>query len=712
MNRSTRSALVALLALAACLLTAAAANAYTTAPGFAASDFVTNLPNQGPGGVGPVGLAFDSANNLYVMDYFNGVLYKFGASGGSATDPANRVGDTHYGSNNAAGITFSPSGRLYVSLQRNGTIDEISPADAHAIRTIASGICTSTGIATDPATGDFFAGFGCSGLLRIHGYEPGPATATVVGPQGIDGITVGPDGSLYLAQFGNAVLRLERTGPNSFGALTTVANVPTSDGTAVAPSLDPAHPYVFANRNDGIVTKIDTTTSPATLTNIFSGGSRGDFSTVGPDGCLYITQTDRIVKITNADGTCSFIPTSALPQIALAPPTQTDHIGDSATVTATLTNIPVGTVVTFDVTGANAGTFTRTADASGVVSISYAGANTGDDTVVASAHVGALTPTSTAVTVHWEPPLDATPPEITSHVSGPAGDNGWYTGNTTVTWTVTDPESPVTSTTGCDPTTLSGYHAGEMLTCSATSLGGTASASVTVKIDDTPPNVTPNLVGTPGNNGWWIGPVTVNWTMTDGESGIAETCSSTTLSSDGASQTATCTAKNGAGLTTTATKTVDIDQTAPSVTFVGNAGVYDVSQVVAISCNASDNLSGLASTTCTATSGPAWTFGLGAHTVSATATDNAGNTGSGSTTFTVGVSADGVCALVQQWVSNAGIANSLCAKLRAAAAARARGQNNAADNVLAAFRSELGAQSGKALTAAHAATLAALSTSL
>jgi len=30
---------------------------------------------------------------------------------------------------------------------------------------------------------------------------------------------------------------------------------------------------------------------------VASGGSRGDFVTVGPDGCFYATQTDRIVKL-------------------------------------------------------------------------------------------------------------------------------------------------------------------------------------------------------------------------------------------------------------------------------------------------------------------------------------------------------------------------------------------------------------------------------
>ena len=66
---------------------------------------------------------------------------------------------------------------------------------------------------------------------------------------------------------------------------------------------DPSHPFLFVNADDGIITKVDTSTSPATATPIYGGGSRGDFVTVGPDGCLYAIQTDRVKKVTNADGT-------------------------------------------------------------------------------------------------------------------------------------------------------------------------------------------------------------------------------------------------------------------------------------------------------------------------------------------------------------------------------------------------------------------------
>ena len=50
---------------------------------------------------------------------------------------------------------------------------------------------------------------------------------------------------------------------------------------------------------------------------------------------------------------------------------------------------------------------------------------------------------------------DPTPPEIVPHIDGKLGNNGWYTSDVTVTWSVTDAQSPSSiTTTGCDPTSI------------------------------------------------------------------------------------------------------------------------------------------------------------------------------------------------------------------------------------------------------------------
>jgi hypothetical protein len=77
--------------------------------------------------------------------------------------------------------------------------------------------------------------------------------------------------------------------------------------------------------------------------------------------------------------------------------------------------------------------------------------------------------------------------------------------------------------------------------------------------------------------------------------------------------------------------------------------------------------------------------------------------GSGSSDLYVAtrtVTYDSLCALTQLEVPDAGIANSLCKKLDAAAASAARGNTNARAGQLGAYRNELGAQAGEALTPA------------
>jgi hypothetical protein len=83
---------------------------------------------------------------------------------------------------------------------------------------------------------------------------------------------------------------------------------------------------------------------------------------------------------------------------------------------------------------------------------------------------------------------DVTPPVITPQVTGTLGNNGWYRSDVTVNWSISDPESGVTSSTGCAPANLTADTPGVTLTCSATNgVGLSASVPITIKIDKTPP---------------------------------------------------------------------------------------------------------------------------------------------------------------------------------------------------------------------------------
>jgi hypothetical protein len=86
--------------------------------------------------------------------------------------------------------------------------------------------------------------------------------------------------------------------------------------------------------------------------------------------------------------------------------------------------------------------------------------------------------------------LDYSPPVINPVLEGTAGKNGWYVSNVSLTWDVTDAQSPIDSQTGCDPASVTTDTAGVTFTCRATSAGGTASASAVVKRDRTAPTLT------------------------------------------------------------------------------------------------------------------------------------------------------------------------------------------------------------------------------
>jgi hypothetical protein len=210
--------------------------------------------------------------------------------------------------------------------------------------------------------------------------------------------------------------------------------------------------------------------------------------------------------------------------------------------------------------------------------------------------------------------IDLTPPVITPNVSGTLGNGNWYVSDVLVTWTVTDDESPVTIRAGCDPVLVTHDTPGEVVVCSAASLGGVATATYTVLRDTTGPVV--------GYNG--------------------------TLA-------------------------------------------YTIDQQVAIFCNAFDSLSGVASSTCTDIVGTAFSFDVGQHTFSATATDNAGNQGSGSVTFTIGVTVPSLQNLVTQWVLRDNVARSLNRKL-------GRGD-------ITGFIRTVNRETGKWITPEHAAEL-------
>ena len=324
--------------------------------------------------------------------------------------------------------------------------------------------------------------------------------------------------------------------------------------------------------------------------------------------------------------------------------------------------------------------------------------------------------------------IDVTPPTTVALVAPPAS-GGWHRSNVTVTLTAQDEaggsgvKQIVFDATGAGAlaeTTVAGSTA--MVTISAegfTTLRFSAEDNagnkearhgLLLRIDRTPPLVAAAAAPAPNAAGWNNTNVIVSFTCSDALSGVAVCPAQMTLASDGANQSASGTASDVAGNTASASVTgIDIDQTPPTVTYAGNAGSYTVDENVDITCSAADNLSGVASNTCSDVHAPAYVFPLGTNTLSASATDVAGNTGSASASFTVIVTGASLCNLSTRFSATPQLAHALCVKVEDIDSAPTPG---ARAGRIGAFIHEVDAQTGKNLSAEEAAILIALANAL
>jgi hypothetical protein len=230
-------------------------------------------------------------------------------------------------------------------------------------------------------------------------------------------------------------------------------------------------------------------------------------------------------------------------------------------------------------------------------------------------------------------PVDTTPPVI-GYVLNPAspdGANGWYKSNVTLTWTVTENESPSSLVkTGCVDQNITADQAATTYSCSATSHGGSAGpVTVTIKRDATAPTEVsgaPNR--TPDHNGWYNHAVDVVFTGSDATSDI-DSCSTVTYSGpDGTGRTVNGSCTDNAGNTSApaASSAFDYDATAPTgVSGAPNRtpdhnGWYN--HAVDVVFTGSDATSDIDSCSTVTYSGPDGT----SLSVNGSCTDNAGNT--------------------------------------------------------------------------------------
>jgi hypothetical protein len=89
------------------------------------------------------------------------------------------------------------------------------------------------------------------------------------------------------------------------------------------------------------------------------------------------------------------------------------------------------------------------------------------------------------------PVTDSTPPTIASAITGTLGQNGWYTSDVSLAWSVIESESPDSLTKdGCLDVSITADQPGTTYSCSGSSVGGSAGpVEVTIKRDVTAPSL-------------------------------------------------------------------------------------------------------------------------------------------------------------------------------------------------------------------------------
>ncbi len=175
------------------------------------------------------------------------------------------------------------------------------------------------GIATDPQTGNLvYVGADDSTLFFVDpAFTKSGTFSTAAAGTFLDGIYFDPTGNfLFVAgsaffvggvfQSGLGVVNrqgnLVQAIPNPGGVVGSFCVGPDGVAFHTAPT------FVVSNNRDGTMTRYDFPngdfTQPPTLSTLASGGFRGDFTQVGPDNCLYVTQ----LGTRFSDSTLSFDP--------------------------------------------------------------------------------------------------------------------------------------------------------------------------------------------------------------------------------------------------------------------------------------------------------------------------------------------------------------------------------------------------------------------
>jgi sugar lactone lactonase YvrE len=570
----------------------------------------------------PAAIAFDANDNLYIADG-NARLRRVDAATGIITTVVGN-GTSNYCRDGAAavdaclhfplGLAFDAQQNLAIADAFNGRVRQVAP---------------TTGVITT-LTGNS-SGSG-------HGGDGGPAFDAGFGT--LAGLDYDASGNLYIAAwFDNRIRRVDA----ATGVITTFVGT----GTAGPPTenvhrsiaitrqiadviLDTAGNLYFSDtgnnrvrRVDAITGNVTTVAGRATPGPLGDGGPATNATLNGPEALAFdanghLLIADRInYRIRRVNLSTGIITTVAGTGSATGP---------ANNVLATSTGIGAVEGLAIDAAGnifaSTNGSLSRIDAATQVltlVSPPFSGPQTADGESInspmrlafdASGRLYVSTMRNRVFRLSWNtPPTDTTPPVIQVSVSGTAGNAGWYRSDVIVTWSVDDPESPPSSA-GCGTSHILSDTTGITLTCSASSAGGTATQSVTIRRDASAPYVLFGATSPAANSaGWNNTDVSQTFTIGDGASGSGiestSTVSPLSFTGEGLGITRDVTVTDVAGNSATYSRSVNIDRTAPQLDWPTPAAgaLYGAFSTVTAQYTCSDSLSGIATCSGTAPSG-------------------------------------------------------------------------------------------------------------
>ena len=180
--------------------------------------------------------------------------------------------------------------------------------------------------------------------------------------------------------------------------------------------------------------------------------------------------------------------------------------------------------------------------------------------------------------------VDNDPPVISASLTPLPNPAGWNNSNVTVSFSCSDKTSGVSFCP--QPISVITEGANQLISGTAKDkAGNTATASVTVNLDKTPPVISAFINPPPDVAGWNSSGVTVNFSCADALSGVAVCSSPVGVTSEGAGQVVTGTVTDVAGNAATTSVTVNISFKFFSVrNYAGKCLDYDAASVFLNDC--------------------------------------------------------------------------------------------------------------------------------